>query len=191
MCDGGKLLPRAVIEVNLAVGFPDVWRIRPSCKNSSRRRCTFDLFELPLRERIWQRVVAIVAEQPGLSRKRDFSALTGTSADERDQRCVAGARVNAVARVNEPVFNGVAATARHDKTSAGNHGIASRRGRTTNGPRLNSISETTVTTPVTPAIFAGVFLMALPQGPKRMSKANLDTKWERPVGRDRYRPVRR
>ena len=66
LCDGGHLLPRALIEMNLGGDFPDV-EIAPDLHHLLTKRCTLDLFEPPLRERIRPRVVQLTADDPNLT----------------------------------------------------------------------------------------------------------------------------
>jgi hypothetical protein len=66
MCDGGNLLPRAIVEVNLAGDFRDV-PLAPDLHRLLTKRCTLDLFKPVLRERIRLRAVAIAAENPKMA----------------------------------------------------------------------------------------------------------------------------
>jgi len=68
MCDGGNLLPRALVEINLAGDFRDV-PLAPDLHGLLTKRCTLDLFEPVLRERIRFRAVAIATENPKISQR--------------------------------------------------------------------------------------------------------------------------
>jgi hypothetical protein len=70
LCDGGHLLPRALLTLNLAAGFPDVSLV-PSLAGLLRRTVTVDLFgQPPQRERIREEVVRLASQHPDWSQDR-------------------------------------------------------------------------------------------------------------------------
>ena len=74
MVDGGMPLPRAIVELNLAGDFPDVPLVA-ELRQLVMKRLTFDLFEPPVRERIREHAVQIVAENPHLTRQEILKRL--------------------------------------------------------------------------------------------------------------------
>jgi site-specific DNA recombinase len=62
LCDGGHLLPRAKVKLNLAGAFPDV-NLVPGLENLLTSEFTLDLFEPPQRERIRKEAVQFAAKR--------------------------------------------------------------------------------------------------------------------------------
>ena len=71
LCDGGHLLPRAMLTLNLAADFPDVSLV-PSLAGLLRRKVTLDLFDhAPHRECIREEAVRLAARRfPDWSQRR-------------------------------------------------------------------------------------------------------------------------
>ena len=67
LCDGGHLLPRAKVEINLAAQFPDVDHVT-GLRELFTRELTIDLFEPPQREEI--RIEAVRFSNDGIKLPR-------------------------------------------------------------------------------------------------------------------------
>jgi len=78
LCDGGPLLPRARIELNLAGHISDAQFV-PALSELVSTVHTIDLFELPSRERI--RPEAVRLSQDGVSRRRIAQCLPGSPSE--------------------------------------------------------------------------------------------------------------
>jgi len=68
LCDGGHLLPRAKVKLNLAGTFPDV-NLVPGLGDLLTQELTLDLFDPPQRERIREEAVRLAGEPTNLGPK--------------------------------------------------------------------------------------------------------------------------